>query len=79
MNYLKGSTHLHLSADDKDRLFGNLLQIYEFSRYEFSWYSNICGIKRDGKCCYCRQTDTSLDHISNLSTFTLQYSSLIES
>lgn len=32
MNYLKGSTHLHLSADDKDRLFGNLLQIYEFSR-----------------------------------------------
>lgn len=48
MNYLKGSTHLHLSADDKDRLFGNLLQIYEFSRYEFSWYSNICGIKRDG-------------------------------
>lgn len=33
MNYLKRSTHLHLSAEDKDSLFGNLLQIYEFSRY----------------------------------------------
>ncbi|XP_061162339.1 pleckstrin homology domain-containing family G member 3-like isoform X2 [Saccostrea echinata] len=31
MKYLKCSTHLRLSSEDKERLFGNLLQIYEFS------------------------------------------------